>query len=76
MGQLSDNQRRVLEILKVERGWWKASQLAEMLGARPQSMGMALKGLYKRGLTDRRAPERNAEYRITKAGIKEIQRGE
>jgi len=47
-----------------------------MLGINPQGCGMALKGLYKRGLVDRRppAPKDSAEYRINAEGIKEAQR--
>lgn len=78
MGKLSDNQRRILEVLAAEHGWWaRGRAVSELLGdVGPAAVGMALKGLYKRGLVDRRppAPKDSAAYRINAAGQEQVKR--
>jgi hypothetical protein len=78
MVQITDNQRRILEILDREYAWWaQAMNLSRMIeGMTPHGAGMALKGLWKRGLVDRRSPtpKASAAYRINSEGSREVQK--
>jgi DNA-binding MarR family transcriptional regulator len=70
MKDLTRNQRLALRQLAQEPR--KRLRAGDITGMPPQAAGMALKGLYKRGLIKRHNPvyPQSAEYQVTAAGEK------
>lgn len=71
MDDLTPRQVEILRWLAAHPGAWYAADLVSFLGMRAAGAGVALKGLYRRGLVHRLIPAPNcsAKYRITSNGM-------